>query len=121
MPHRRLHSYGAKSRIVDALTNEPVDNAVVFTTHDSPCIVKTNTNGEFSLEPEYGWHGAYFLSPISRSLFPSFDLAWFGGENFIIYAEGYKTNEYNGSDFNLLNEVEYDGDFIIYSDIKLHK
>ena len=75
IPHTRTHAPAISGTVVSEKTWNPVQNAVV---EDVLFGVKTTTDklGRFSLPPVVRWHGAYCVSPISMSLFPSFDVAW---------------------------------------------
>ena len=75
IPHTRTHAPAISGTIISEKTRNPVQNAVV---KDVLFGVETTTDqlGRFSLPRVKRWHGAYFVGPISLSLFPSFDVAW---------------------------------------------
>ncbi len=75
IPHTRTHAPAISGTVISEKTRNPVQNAVV---KDVLFGVETTTDqlGRFSLPGVKRWHGAYFVGPISLSLFPSFDVAW---------------------------------------------
>lgn len=75
IPHRRLHAYGVRGSVVDAQSCEPIPSAVVARGTNMLESVACTPSGEFEIKPIHGWHGAYFIGPISLSLFPGFDIA----------------------------------------------
>jgi hypothetical protein len=73
IPHQRIHQYGVKGSVVDSKSGKPIENAKICSLGiPESCISKIN--GNFTLKPIKGWHGAYFLGPISFSLFPDWDM-----------------------------------------------
>ena len=93
IPHRRVHAYGVDGRVVDALALNPLTNAVVSTRFMRKQECRTDSNGQFAIRPVYGWHGAYLISPISLSLFPSWDVT-FPERDIVITAPGYITESF---------------------------
>ena len=92
IPHQRLHTFGVTAELKDKDTGRPVPDAIIFSLDSDKEFVKTNENGSFNLPPIYKWHGAYFISPISFSIFPNFDLTSPERE-FLIYAPGYRVKK----------------------------
>lgn len=71
IPHRRVHSCGAKGRILDSVTNEPVAGAVIAGDNEGRGETISSADGNYVLKPVYGWHGAVFIGPTGLSLFPA--------------------------------------------------
>ena len=110
IPHRRLHAYGVKSKIVDSESGVPIQNATIWN-------VRTDSQGDFSINPRYGWHGGYFFSPISRSIWPKHHMA-FPVAFFKVSADGYNMKEVQTSSFEI---YKLESDFIILPEIELEK
>jgi len=81
-PHRRLHAYGMRGRVVDE-KGKPIPNVTVIsparnTRLSDTAIPKrqtvTDSNGFFDLSPVLGWHGAFTFNPITGdySTYPNF-------------------------------------------------
>jgi hypothetical protein len=87
VPHRRVHVQGVEAKVVNAIDQSPIPGAYVTTTSGRSGTV-TDANGDFEIQPVYGWHGAYLIGPISYSLLPHFDMPW---SPFLrVSAEGYE-------------------------------
>ena len=74
IPHRRLHAYGVRGSVVDSQTRDPIAGAMISRGPDCLGSVESDISGSFEIRPIHGWHGAYFVGPISLSLFPGFDM-----------------------------------------------
>jgi hypothetical protein len=74
IPHPRLHEFGVAGRIVDSESHRPIKGAEVHAVDDPAKGTVTNADGLFRLKPVYGWHGAYFIGPMSLSLLPRFEV-----------------------------------------------
>ena len=74
IPHKRTHAPAISGVVVSKRSMKPIPNIIV---KDDRFGVQTETDesGLFSLPSVRQWHGAYFISPISLSLFPAFDMA----------------------------------------------
>lgn len=76
VPHRRMHTAGIEARVVDAKTALPVPGAKVSSTFGSRILSTVDSQGDFEIPAQYGWHGAYLIGPISYSLLPHFATAY---------------------------------------------
>lgn len=111
IPHKRLHIYGVKSKLVDTEMNKPIPDALICSLPEGKNCAKSDESGTFELPPVYGWHGGYFIGPISHSSWPGFDIPDFEPE-IVIQAQGYediklsiKSNNPPENDFMLLDEI----------------
>lgn len=111
IPHRRLHNYGVKSKIVDNETNKSIRDALICSLLEGRNCIKSDKSGTFELPPVYGWHGGYYIGPVSHSFWPGFDIPDFEPE-IVIQAQGYediklsiKSNNQPENDFMLLDEI----------------
>ena len=89
IPHRRLHAYGVKGQIVNASDQRPIADALVTCNVQKKRDAKTDTTGQFTLRPAYGWHGAYVIGPINLSLLPGWDMTY-PGSTFEVFAPGFQ-------------------------------
>jgi len=64
--------------------------AKVISPYKDRLITISDSKGHFEIEPEYGWHAAYMVGPVSYSLFPYFDMPSFM-PSFLIDAKGYQS------------------------------
>lgn len=92
IPHQRFHTFGVTAELKDKDTGRPIPDAIIFSLDSDKEFVKTNESGSFKLPPIYKWHGAYFIGPISLSMFPGFDISSPYRE-FLIYAPGYRVKK----------------------------
>lgn len=101
IPHRRVHVSGLEARVVSSADSSPVAGAEVRARHSTgKLIAVTDRNGEFSIKPIYGWHGAYLVGPVSYSLLPFFSMGSPGVMPPVaVSARGYTTKQCDGSDF----------------------
>lgn len=76
VPHRRMHNAGIKARVVDAKTASPLRSAKVSSADGSHILYTVDSEGDFEIPSQYGWHGAYLVGPISYSLLPHFDMPY---------------------------------------------
>jgi hypothetical protein len=91
IPHRRLHHYGVSGRIIDSASRAPVKSAQIQPSDHPTRGTVSRADGSFTLEPVYGWHGAYTFGVIGVSLFPGFDVPPFA-RTILISANGYQTS-----------------------------
>jgi hypothetical protein len=73
LPHMRLHHYGVKGQLVDAGSHRPIACAVIASP-PSKHQFQSSAEGDFTVKPIYGWHGAYLFGVISQSFFPHLDM-----------------------------------------------
>ena len=87
IPHKRTHAPAISGTVVSSETLKPMADVIIL---DAKFHVQTKTdaNGHFSLPRIKRWHGAYLVSPITMSLFPSFDIAFPQREVCISYGRG---------------------------------
>jgi len=94
IPHRRLHAYGVRGRVLDVDSHRPIKHAsVVSWERNGHPQVMTNAEGEFEIQPVHGWHGALFIGPICLSLFPGFDITA-PCQNVYVSAHGYQAESF---------------------------
>jgi hypothetical protein len=74
VPHRRVHAHGIEGKVINRNTNVPIQGAKVTSVFTGNELARTNSTGMFRIKPDYGWHGAYLVGPISYSLLPHFDI-----------------------------------------------
>jgi hypothetical protein len=97
IPHRRLHAYGVHGSVVCAESKEAIPDAVVALGTNLNASVACDAAGRFEIKPIHGWHGAYFIGPISLSLFPGFDMT-FPHATVTATAPGYEVNMFSLAD-----------------------
>ena len=115
IPHRRLHVYGVKSKVVDNDTNEPIQGATICSFPNENIFTKSDKWGVFELPPIYGWHGGYFIGPVSTSFWPGFDIAAPNRE-IIVKSTGYRNTK-----MSIESEEPLKDDFIIIDEIRINK
>lgn len=93
IPHTRLHAYGVQGRIVSSVNETAVAGASILSEDDSTAHCRSDATGAYRLPPLYGWHGAYFIGPISLSLLPGWDVTS-PERTFRISAPGYSDATY---------------------------
>ena len=93
IPHRRLHAYGVRGSVIDVDSRLPIQDAEVARGTNMLDSVSCSEQGKFTVKPIHGWHGAYFIGPVSLSLFPGWDIiaprTWVRAS-----APGYKTETF---------------------------
>ena len=87
IPHKRTHAPAISGTVVSSETREPLANVLILD-FNFRVQTKTDANGYFSLPRIRRWHGAYLISPICMSLFPSFDIGSQKREVRICYRQG---------------------------------
>jgi hypothetical protein len=115
IPHKRLHIYGVKSRVVDNETNKPIPDATICSFTEERNCAKSDKTGAFELPPIYGWHGGYFIGPISTSFWPGFDIPQFDPE-IVIQVQGYKDTR-----LSVVSESAPENDFMLLDEIRINK
>lgn len=93
IPHCRVHVHGIDGKVIDSKTHAPIQKAEVASTTANHPFAVTATDGRFRIKPIYGWHGAYLFGPISYSLLPHFDMAYWRAP-IRISAAGYRPAEF---------------------------
>ena len=88
VPHRRLHQFGVSGRVIDSASHTPI-NAARITASDAATL--SRSDGSFTLDPVYGWHGAYAIGGIGVSLLPGFDVPSFS-RPVTVTASGYRSS-----------------------------
>jgi hypothetical protein len=99
IPHRRVHASGIEGKVLAATTREPITGAEVSSAISGKKLAMTDSDGMFRIKPEYGWHGAYLIGPISYSLLPHFDMPY-PAPPIRIAADGYRAGEFRGPELS---------------------
>lgn len=126
IPHTRLHAYGVRGRVVDAITGKPVQNATIRAYFgdtletDEGAAVKSDAAGRFRVDPKKGLHGAYMIGPVSQSLWPGWD-ATGTDRKITIGAPGYSEQTFTiaGNRRDGSVEATVDGDCLVAGDLPL--
>lgn len=71
-----MHKAGIEGKIVDAKTASPIRTAKVLSADGSGILSTVDSEGDFEIPAQYGWHGAFLVGPISYSLLPHFDMPY---------------------------------------------
>lgn len=74
VPHTRVHAFGVIGQVVNATDHSPVRSASIASIDEPTQTAIGDRTGGFRLHARRGWHGAYFIGPISLSLLPDWDL-----------------------------------------------
>jgi len=74
IPHKRIHQYGVTGQVIDARSETPVQRAIIRAADKPNEVILADEKGYFTIKPVFGWHGAYYISPIVLSLFPAMDM-----------------------------------------------
>ncbi len=93
IPHRRVHAQGIEGKVVAATTKRPIAGAKVSSAITRNELATTDSGGVFRIKPDYGWHGAMLIGPISYSLFPHFDIQY-PPPPIQISADGFRSREF---------------------------
>jgi hypothetical protein len=115
IPHKRLHIYGVRSKLVDNETNKPIPDATICPLPEAKDCAKSDKTGTFELPPVYGWHGGYFIGPISVSFWPGFDIA-VPLRDIEIKAQGYKDTI-----VTIEGNQPPENGFILFDEIRMNK
>jgi hypothetical protein len=76
IPHRRVHAEGIEGKVVAATSKMAISGAQVSSAITRNELATTDSGGDFRIKPDYGWHGAMLIGPISYSLLPYFDIQY---------------------------------------------
>ena len=130
VPHTRLHAYGVKGRIVDE-DGKPIVNASVVNEQAPKKKAISDVDGYFKLSPVRGWHGAYFIGPISLSMFPGFDVpsslvdVYVNADGFSKQKFTFDYHDNRGKDWQEYHRQEHHRqefyDYIVVEKIVLHR
>jgi hypothetical protein len=112
VPHRRVHQFGVKGRIIDAKTSGPVANAALVAKDQPAKRCSSASDGSFVIPPVYGWHGACLLGPINLSLWPDWDVTE-PSRAISVSANGYKPADVK------VTSPRIDGAFLSAGEIRL--
>lgn len=93
VPHQRVHVYGVTGQIVSAADHTPIAGALVIGEEIPAVTAHSDAKGTFWLRPVRGWHGAYFVGPITLSLLPDWDMTY-PGRGLRVSAPGYAATSF---------------------------
>lgn len=93
IPHRRVHAEGIEGKVVAATSKMPISGAKVSSAITRNELATTDSAGDFRIKPDYGWHGAMLIGPISYSLLPYFDIQY-PPPPIRISANGFRSREF---------------------------
>ena len=103
IPHQRLHELGVVGHVYDSRLGAPLKGVKIEDRQDPKRVTYSDAGGSFRLRPVYGWHGAYFIGPVSLSLFPGFDMPVFY-RSVLISADGYRDFLISPTSLSLTND-----------------